>query len=95
MGANSSKRRTKVQLPHLKDSREDKVQLPHLKNSRKDKVWDKVWLLYITHTRGNRGTLSLNILREVCAFLHLPKLLAHVTATFIQFFNFQRETLVH
>ena len=52
----------------------------------------KVWLLYLKHTRGDRGTLSLNILREVCAFLHLPYLLADVTESSIQFLNFQTTT---
>ena len=33
----------------------------------------KVWLQYLKHTRGDRGRLSLNILREVCSFLHCPK----------------------
>ena len=52
----------------------------------------KVWLLYLKHTRGDRGTLSLNILREVCAFLHPLYLLAHVTESSIEFFNFQTTT---
>ena len=52
----------------------------------------KVWLLYVKHTRGR---LSLNILREVCAFLHLTNLLAHVTESSIRFYSFQREALVH
>ena len=55
----------------------------------------KVWLLYLKHTRGDRGTLSLNILREVCSFLQPLYLLAHVTTFSIEFYNFQRETLVH
>ena len=52
----------------------------------------KVWLLYLKHTRGDRGTLSLNILREICAFLHPLYLLAHVTESSIQLFNFQTTT---
>ena len=49
----------------------------------------KVWLLYLKHTRGDRGRLSLNILRKVCAFLH-PLMLADVTESSIKLFNFQR-----
>ena len=49
----------------------------------------KVWLLYLKHTRGDRGKLSLDILREVCSFLH-PLLLVDVTESYIRFFDFQR-----
>ena len=52
----------------------------------------KVWLLYLKHTRGDRGRLSLNILREVCAFLHPTNLLVRVTKSSIQSFDFQRGT---
>ena len=52
----------------------------------------KVWLLYLKHTRGERGRLSLNILKEVCAFLRPFRLLAHVTESSIEFFNFQTYT---
>jgi len=53
----------------------------------------KVWLLYLKHMRGDRGRLNLNILREVCSFLHLrPNLLVDVTNSYIRFFDFQKET---
>ena len=52
----------------------------------------KVWLLYLKHTQGDRGRLSLNILREVCAFLHLPYLLADITNSYVRFFHFQTTT---
>ena len=39
----------------------------------------KVWLLHIKNTRGDRGRLSLNPLREVCVFLHPINLLVRVT----------------
>ena len=54
----------------------------------------KVWLLYLKHMRGDRGSLSINILREVCAFLHPLYRLAYVTEWSIEFFDFQRETLL-
>jgi len=50
----------------------------------------KVWLLYFKHTRGDRGKLSLNILREICTFLYLI-LLADITKSSIRFF-FQNMT---
>ena len=55
----------------------------------------KVWLLYLKHTRGDRGRLCLNILREVCAFLHPSNLLAHITESYIRFFDFQRGDWKH
>lgn len=50
----------------------------------------KVWLLHIKHTRGSRGNLSRNILREVCSFLHPITLLVHVTESYIRSFDFRR-----
>ena len=67
--------------------RRTKELLSYTKTSRKDKVW----LLYIKYTRGNRARLSINILREVCAFLPHHSDQAHVTQSFIKFYNFQRE----
>ena len=53
----------------------------------------KVWLLYLKHMRGDRGRLNLNIIREVCSFLHLPpNLLVDVTNSYIRFFDFQKGT---
>jgi len=52
----------------------------------------RVWLLYLKHSRGDRGRLNLNILREVCAYLHPLNLLVHVSESSIRFFNFQRGT---
>jgi len=72
-----------------------KTRLSHYKDSRDDKVW----LLYIKHTRGDRGRLSLSILREVCAFLHPPAnlltRLTHLTQSSIEIYNFQTTTWAH
>lgn len=49
----------------------------------------KVWLLHLKCIRGDRGKLSLNVLREVCAFLHPLSPLVHVTESYVRFFHFQ------
>lgn len=52
----------------------------------------KVYLLYFKYKRGDRGRLSLNILREVCSFLPSPDLLIDITERYIRSFNFQTGT---
>lgn len=51
----------------------------------------KVWLLYLKHTQGARGKLSLNATREICDYI-ADHLLAQVTPTFLRFFHCSTST---
>lgn len=43
----------------------------------------KVWLFYLTHSRGS---LSINVIREICSYL-ADLLLAQVTSSSLRFFD--------
>lgn len=45
-----------------------------------------LWLFYLKYLRGQRGQLGHNVTREICSYI-ADYLLAHVTSTFLRFFN--------
>jgi hypothetical protein len=47
----------------------------------------RVWLFYLKHLRGDRGTLEFKAIQEICAYLTDCLELAEVTRTFLRFFN--------
>ena len=55
----------------------------------------KVWLLYLKCTRGDRGRLSLNILREVCSYIHSPMRMTAVHYNQVYRYDLQSQTHSH
>lgn len=51
----------------------------------------KVWLHCFKHSPGTKGSLSTNIIREICSYFANLKLL-QVTSTFLRFFNCEIST---
>lgn len=47
----------------------------------------RVWLFYLKHLRGDRGTLEFKVIQEICAYLTDCLELTEVTRTFLRFFN--------
>ena len=48
----------------------------------------KIWLLHLKHSCGRKGSLSLNVIREICAFLpDFSGFLPQVTTAFLRFFS--------
>ena len=55
-------------------------------------VGGKVWLFHIKSSRRARGSLSFNIIREICSYFEAALLLCQVTSTFLHSFNCQTST---
>ena len=53
----------------------------------------KVWLFYLKHQQGQKGGISVNIIREMCQYLADP-MLVQVTSTFLCFFTSHRSLCV-
>lgn len=52
----------------------------------------RVWLFQLKHQQGERGKLSLNVMRVICEYLADYSLLAHVNKAFLRFFDFETST---